>query len=99
MRPALGQPADQERIHGPGSELAALGSIAQASPLLEDLADLRSAEVGVDREARPGSDEWLVARRAEDTAERRRDAALPDDRVGDRAPGPSIPHHGGLALV
>ena len=71
---------------------------AQARPV-EDLGDLRAAEVGVDREARPGAEEGLVTGGPERVAAAGRHPALPDDGVGDRSARRALPDDRRLALV
>jgi len=66
---------------------------------VQEMRNLRPAEVGVQRQTRAGPEQRLVARRAEALTRRRRDPALPHDRVGDREPGRAIPDDGRLALV
>src|SRR5262249_56813983 len=78
---------------------ARVGARAERRVLREDLAELRAAEVGVDREPRPFANHGLVTGRPERVAERRGDPALPDDRVGDRAAGRPVPDDRGLPLL
>ena len=89
----------QERIHRPERQLAALGSVASAGHGVEDRRDLRPAEVGVEGQPGPLPEQRLVARGPEPLAGRRGDPRLPDDRVGDRLARRAVPDDRRLALV
>ena len=98
-RGAAGQAPEQERVDRAERELAALGTGASAGHGVEDVRDLRPAEVRVQGQSRPLAEERLVARGPQPLARGRRDPRLPDDRVGDRLAGRAIPDDRRLALV
>ncbi len=97
--PAAGQAPEQERIDRPRGQLAPLGPGAEARRRVEDVGDLRAAEVGVQRQAGPLPEQGLVAGATERRARRCGDPALPDDRVGDRPARGALPDDDRLALV
>src|SRR5262249_57329843 len=86
-------------VHGAERELAPGGAPAKIRLGVEQPRDLGAREVRVQDEPGPGPDERLEPRRSEPLAERSRAPALPDDRPGDRRPGPPVPHERRLALV
>ena len=70
----------------PNAELPGLGPCPRARHVVEDPADLRGREIGVQDEARPLADEVLHALRAQPVAEPGRPPVLPDDGVGTGRP-------------
>ena len=96
---AAGQPPEQERVDRPERQVPVLGTGASARHGVQDVSDLRPAEVRVQGQARPLPEQRLVAGVPQALAGRRRDPALPDDRVGDRLAGRAIPDDRRLALV
>ena len=96
---ALGQAPDEEAVDGSEEQLARLRLLLCPRVVLEDVPDLRAAEVGVHREAGLLAELLLVAGGLELVAVAGRDAALPDDRVLHRLAGRLLPDHRRLALV
>src|SRR5712691_7739327 len=96
---AAGEPPQEPTVHRPEREVTSLGALAGARHLVEQPADLRAREVGVQDETGPLADARLEAGGAEALAERRRSATLPHDGRMDRRAGSPIPDDRGLALV
>ena len=99
MHTTPGELPEEPGVHGPERELTALRPRARPRDLVEEPADLRPGEVGVEHEPRPLADERLHAVGAEALAEGRRPPALPDDRAVDRRPRGALPHERRLALI
>jgi len=97
--PAAGQVPEHPGVHRPEGQLAVLGALSRAVHVVEDPGDLRSREVGGERQA------GLVAQAVEAFVaggfahERAGAGVLPDDRVVDGLAALAVPDHGGLALV
>ena len=99
MEPSGGEPPDEEGVDRSERQVAALGPLAEAGRGIEDVADLRSREVGIDRQPGLLADGRFVAGRPKLVAERGGDTALPDDGRRDGPTGRAIPHDRRLALV
>ncbi len=72
---------------------------AQSVDRVEQMLDLRPGEVGVDHQTGLLAKQVLIAVRLQAVANRSRDAALPDDGVGDRLAGAAVPQHGRFPLI
>jgi len=96
---ALREPIQEPRVDGAERQLAALCALARSRHGVEDEADLRAREVGVDHQAGARAHLFGEPARAQLLADRRRLARLPHDRAVDRLAGSAVPHHGRLTLV
>ncbi len=99
VRAAAGEPPDQERVDRAEEHIAPLGPGAQAGDRVEHVFELGAGEVWIEHQ--PG---FLPEHRLETSglqrlADRRTDAALPDDRVCHRLARDAVPHDRRLALV
>ena len=98
--PAGGELVDEPRIDGAELQAAGLGlRLVVLAGVVEQPADLRAGEIGVDEEAGALADLGLEAAQAEILADVGGAAALPDDGVVDGAAGRAVPDNGSLALV
>src|SRR5581483_12156499 len=97
---AAGEVPDEPAVDGTEGELAGLGAALQASAsVVEQPAQLRAGEVGVDDEARARAHLVREAAGPQLVAEGRGAPALPDDGIADRAAGGALPQERRLALV
>ena len=96
---ATSQSPQQERINRPEQHVAPLGAQAKAWDGLEQVADLCAGKVRVEHETGPGPEHRLQALGLQAFADRRRDSALPHDRVRHRSTGMPVPEHRRLALI
>ena len=96
--PPAGQSPHEPGVHGSERELAPSRPRTEAA-FLEDVPDLRTREVRIQRESGALADERLVAVHTQPLAEGCRDPALPDDCGGDGPAGRAVPDDRGLALV
>jgi hypothetical protein len=96
---AAGEPPDEEGVHGAEEHVAPLRAGAQPRDGVEQVLDLGAREIGVEDEARPRAEQVLVPFALQLVAQRRADAALPDDGVGHGPARVAIPEDRRLALV
>src|ERR1700744_1792887 len=76
-----GQPPDEVGIDGAEENLAALTAFAQAGDSLKQIDDLRAGEIRIEHQAGLLPEGFFVAFGFQPLANRRADAALPDDGV------------------
>ena len=89
--PGAGELPDEPRVDGAEGELTAFGATARVGDLVEQPANLRAREVGVEDEPRRPPYGALQPVGAEPVAERSGAAALPDDRAMDRGARRAVP--------
>ena len=99
MDAPAGQIPDKPCVHRAEEQLAALGALSRAGDVVEDPAQLCAGEIGVDQKAGLFADLLFPAIGAQLLAQRRRPAALPDDRVVHGAARFLFPDDRRLALV
>ena len=99
MDAPAGQIPDEPCVHRAEEKLAALGALSRAGDVIEDPAQLGAGEIGVDQKAGLFADLLFPAIGAQLLAQRRRPAALPDDRVIHGAARFLFPDDRRLALV
>ena len=96
---SAGELPEEPAVHRAEGQLAAGRALPELGPGLEEPRDLGPREVGVQDQPGPGAHERLETVGAQALAERRRAAALPDDRPVDRDARPPVPEQGRLPLV
>ena len=99
MRFAAREFPDQPSIDRTEDELALLCSLLCALNMVENPADLRAGEIGIDRQARLVADLIHESLGLERLGDRCGLARLPDDGVVDRTARLLVPDNGRLALV
>ena len=101
MRRSAGEMPDQERVDVAEQHIARFGVFARAGNMVENPADLQTAEVSGEGQAGLGAEAvgaaGLVAREFGDVLGHAR--VLPHHGIGHRLAGLAVPHHGGFALV
>src|SRR5437660_1363237 len=85
------EPPDQERIDCAEEQLATCCARARAWDVVEQPLDFGAGEVGVDDESRLGVYDIAESALYEIIADRRGEAALPDDGIMDRLAGGTLP--------
>jgi hypothetical protein len=96
---AAGEPPDQKRVDGAEENLAGEAPLAQARNRFQQVHDLGRGEIRIEDQAGPPPHDVLEAAGLEPRTDRRRHAALPDDRRRHRAARRAIPEDRRLPLV
>ncbi len=96
---ATGKFPDQPAVDGAEQQFTLARTLTAAFDVVEDPLELGAGEVRVGNQAGGVADVLLVTIALELLADFGAAAALPDDRVVDRAAGGLVPDHGGFALV
>ena len=96
---AARQSPDEPRIDGTEEDLTPCGPGSQPVAGVEQVLDLGAREVGVDHQAGLAAERFLQAVILQTLADRGADTALPDNGVGDRPAGMTVPENGGLSLI
>ena len=99
MDRAAGQTPQQERIYRSESDFAPFGARSQSGHIVQQPADFRAGEIGVERQAGSGAKEGFVSLTAQLVAQRGGAPVLPHDGIGDRSPGFALPEDRRFALV
>src|SRR5262249_3479018 len=81
------------------SDIAGAGTLMEPRYIIEQPADFRGREIGVDDQPGAVPDEVRQTRGSPTLTQRRRPAILPDDRIVHRATGRTLPQNRGFALV
>ena len=93
------QVPDQPAVDGAEGQFATLGPHASAGHMVEQPLDLGGGEVRVEHQSRPFAHAGLGVAGAQRGTAFAGAPVLPDDGVGDRRPGGTVPQDGRLALV
>ena len=98
-RPPVSFQISHESTVPNASSAASARCLHAVAAVVEQPADLRAGEVGIDQQARAGPHFGFEPARAQVLADVGRTAALPDDSIVDGAPGGAVPDDRRLALV
>ena len=96
---SAGEVPDEPAVHGACPQVSALRPAADAGDVVQQPADLRAGEIGIDQKACFLRHRLSQPLRLQPVAEGGGAAALPDNGVVDRLAGPGVPQNSGLPLV
>lgn len=99
MHASTSQIVDQPAVDRAEADIAHFRLLTQAIDIVEQPAQLRSGEIGVEQQPGLGAEQLLVSIGLQALAHLGRAPVLPDDRVVKRCPGPAIPDDRRLALI
>jgi hypothetical protein len=99
MQPAAGEPPQQKAVDRAEEDFAVNGAAAQTCDVVEQPADLRRREIGVDDEPGALGDQFGKPFGPPALAQRDGAPVLPDHRIRDRPAAGTLPQHHRLALV